>query len=233
MAAVPPSASKKGLLNKAKRFVEGAALPEALRHVRWMVFLSEGQKSRLYAPALREQLKGHCSLEAIEDHFRQAGPFDGLAQQQYVDIKSYLADDILVKVDRMTMACSLEARVPLLDHRIVELALNLPAAMKLDRGRTKVILRQAMAGRLPETTLRKAKEGFSMPIKHWLNGPLRGLTHELLAPERINNRGYFCAPYIASLIAEHQQGAANRSHQLWALMVFELWSRRLDSVKPG
>jgi asparagine synthase (glutamine-hydrolysing) len=153
-----------------------------------------------------------------------------LAQQQYVDIKTYLVDDILTKVDRMSMAASLEARVPLLDHRIVEFALSLPPHMKLRRGRTKVILRDAMRGRLPEMVLNKPKEGFSIPLKHWLRGALQPLMMDLLAADCVQRRGYFEPQTVSRWVSEHLQGRANHSHRLWTLMVFELWHRQVLDV---
>jgi asparagine synthase (glutamine-hydrolysing) len=148
-----------------------------------------------------------------------------LAQQQYVDIKTYLAENILTKVDRMSMAASIEARVPLLDYRIVEFAVNLPAAFKLQRGRTKIILREAMRDRLPALVLNKPKQGFSIPLKHWLRGPLRSLMRDLLAEPCVRQRGYFKPQTVSRWMAEHEQGHYNHSHRLWALMVFELWQR--------
>jgi asparagine synthase (glutamine-hydrolysing) len=225
LAQLPPQPAKKGLINKAKRFVEGGALPAALQHTRWMIFLNEADKNQLYQPALRERVNGH-SASLLLSHFQQAASFEPLAQQQYVDIKTYLADNILTKVDRMSMAVSLEARVPLLDHRIVEFALNLPSHLKLHRGQTKIILRRAMNGRLPQTILNKPKQGFSIPLKHWLRGPLRPLMTDLLTPDCTRRRGYFNSDTIQQWMTEHLNGQANHSHRLWSLMLFELWQRQ-------
>lgn len=219
---VPPQPAKKGLINKAKRFVEGGALPKALQHTRWMIFLKESEKNQLYTPLLRQSVNGHTN-EILLRHFEKAGSREALAQQQYVDIKTYLADNILTKVDRMSMAVSLEARVPLLDYRIVEFALNLPAHMKMQRGQTKVILRRAMRDRLPAAVLNKPKQGFSIPLKHWLRGPLRPLMTDLLAEERVRRRNYFNPQTIQMWMSEHLDGKVNHSHRLWSLMLFELW----------
>ena len=222
---LPPQPAKKGLINKAKRFVEGGALPAALQHTRWMIFLNEADKNHLYQPALREGVDGH-STALLLSHFQQAASFEPLAQQQYVDIKTYLADNILTKVDRMSMAASLEARVPLLDYRIVEFALNLPAHLKLHRGQTKVILRRAMSGRLPQAILQKPKQGFSIPLKHWLCSSLRPMMTDLLAPDSVRQRGYFQPQTIQKWVTEHLNGHANHSHRLWALMLLELWQQQ-------
>lgn len=233
MGLVPPRPSKKGLVNKAKRFVEGAALTPSLQHARWMIFLSGRDRAALYQEGMRAALDGSAPEDFLQSHFRSAPYADPLARQQYVDVKTYLADDILAKVDRTSMAASIEARVPLLDHRVVEFAMNLPAPMKLQGGRTKVILRRAMAGHLPGMVLAKPKQGFSIPLKHWLCGPLRPLMADLLSADGLRRRGYFDPACVARWMSEHLEGRANHSHKLWALMVFELWHQRvLDGARP-
>jgi asparagine synthase (glutamine-hydrolysing) len=227
LAAVPPGASKKGVINKLKRFVEGGAFPAQLQHARWMLFLNEAQRDDLYRPALKEALTGESATDAIEQAFRRAAGAEPLAQQQYVDIKTYLAENILAKVDRASMAVSLEARVPLLDHRLVEFAVNLPATAKLHGNQTKSILRRAMSGRLPPAVLNKPKEGFSIPLKHWLRSQLRPLMIDLLSTETIRRRGYFSPACVDRWKREHLAGQADHSHRLWALMVFELWHQQV------
>jgi asparagine synthase (glutamine-hydrolysing) len=229
---VPPQPAKKGLINKAKRFVEGGALPEAWQHTRWMMFMHQQDKAHLYQSDLQAALNGDSPGALIERYFAEAAAADRLAQQQYVDVKTYLVDDILVKVDRMSMATSLEARVPLLDHRIVEFALNLPPYLKLNGRETKAILRRVMANRLPEAVLNKPKEGFSIPLKHWLRHELRPLMHDLLSSDTVRQRGYFKPETVARWIAEHEASRANHSHRLWALMVFELWHRQVFDTGP-
>ena len=222
---IPPQSAKKGFLNKTKRMIEGGALDPSLHHARWMIFISDTEKELLYHPELKRSLNGYSTSSIFEGYFRQAARFDSLAQQQYVDIKTYLVDDILTKVDRMSMAVSIEARVPLLDYRIAEFALNLPPQMKLHRSKTKVILRQAMQHLLPEISLMKPKQGFSIPMKHWLRSSLRPMLEDLLSEECLRKRGYFNPQIVSTWIREHLDGSANHSHRLWSLMVFELWYR--------
>lgn len=233
MAQVPPRPAKKGLINKTKRFVEGAALPSSWQHTRWMMFMTPEEKAALYQPEVFASLDGRNSAAVLEDHFSRTAHSDGLAQQQYVDIKTYLVDDILTKVDRMSMAVSLEARVPLLDFRIVELAVNLPAQMKLYRGQTKRILKKAMEDRLPQDVLQKPKQGFSIPLKNWLRGPLKPLMMELLSNDRVHRRGYFNQECVSRWVEEHTNGTMNHSHRLWALMVFELWNEQVMDIKTA
>ena len=222
---LPPQPAKKGTINKVKRMIEGASMNPALQHTRWMIFLNDRDKDCLYRSDLKKTLEQGSTAAFLEGHFRQALSFDSLAQQQYVDLKTYLADDILTKVDRMSMAVSLEARVPLLDHRIAEFALNLPPHMKLSRSRTKIILRRAVKRLVPDLVLEKPKEGFSIPMKHWLGSSLKPMMMDLLSRETIERRGYFNPQVVSTWIQEHLDGRVNHAHRLWALMVLELWHR--------
>lgn len=231
MALVPPRPEKKGLVNKSKRFVEGAALDPRLQHTRWMIFLNTADKANLYRPWLQAELNGSPTAALLQSQFDQAAQFDALTQLQYVDIKTYLADNILTKVDRMSMAVSLEARVPFLDHRVVEYALSLPRSLKMNWAKRKVALQRAAAGHVPTEILNKPKQGFSIPLKHWLRGPLRPLMLDLLAEKRVRERGYFELQTVTRWIQAHLDGRADHSHRLWALMVLELWQQRtLDGV---
>jgi asparagine synthase (glutamine-hydrolysing) len=222
---LPPQPAKKGTINKVKRMIEGASMDPSLQHTRWMIFMNEWDKDILYQPDLKKTLEQGSTAGFFEGHFQKVRSFDRLAQQQYVDLKTYLADNILTKVDRMSMAVSLEARVPLLDHRIAEFALNLPPQMKLDGSRTKVILRRALKRLVPDLVLEKPKEGFSIPMKHWLGTSLKPMMMDLLATETVQKRGYFQPRVVSAWIQDHLQGRANHAHRLWALMVLELWHR--------
>ena len=130
----------------------------------------------------------------------------------------------------MSMATSLEVRVPLLDHRLVEFALNLPAELRMRPGKTKYLLRKAMRGRIPDEIVAKPKEGFSIPLKHWLRSSLHPLMQVLLSPEQVKERGFFDPATVAGWQLEHLAGQQNHSHRLWALMVFEIWCRQNSSV---
>ncbi len=157
---------------------------------------------------------------AYLDAVKEADP---LWRAQFADIKTYLVDNILAKVDRMSMANSLEARTPFLDYRVVEFAAGLPSHLKLNGFQSKYLLKRCMAGKLPNEILHRKKEGFSIPIKNWLKKELRPLMEDVLSEQRIKREGLFNAPYIEKLKADHLKGAANNSHQLWPLIVFECW----------
>ena len=220
---LPPQPAKKGLINKFKRMVEGGTLDPSLQHTRWMMFLNSAEKDSLYRSDLRVTLNDNLSADYFDSYFEKAERFDSLAQQQYVDIKTYLADDILTKVDRMSMAASIEARVPLLDYHIVEFAMNLPPHMKLNGSRTKSILRNAVKRLVPDIVLEKPKQGFSIPMKHWLRTSLKPMMLDLLSKDSLHKHGYFDHPMVSKWIQEHLNGYANHSHRLWSLMVFEMW----------
>lgn len=228
MEMVPPQSAKKGLVNKAKRFVEGGRLPTSLQHTRWMMFLQEVDKAALYNPGFHAAINGDNPIATMENYFTEVSHVDRLAQQQYVDIKTYLPDDIMAKVDRMSMAVSLESREPLLDYRIVEFAMNLPPEMRINGNTTKAILRQVMASRLPDAVLNKPKEGFSTPIKNWLKGPLKPMMLDLLDPASVKQRGYFEPATVARWVDDHLNDHVNHSHRLWSLMVFEQWQRTMS-----
>ena len=222
---LPPQPEKKGMINKIKRMIEGGALDPSLQHTRWMTFLTPSDRMALYQPDLYDSVGNQVSSFIFSNYFKKASRFDSLAQQQFVDIKTYLTDDILTKVDRMSMALSIEARVPLLDYRIVEFALNLPPHLKLNGSRTKVILRNAVKGLLPDIILNKPKQGFSIPMKQWLRDSLKELMLDLLSKESVQRRGYFNPAVVSKWVEEHLRESANHSHRLWALMVLEMWHR--------
>ena len=221
---LPLGRGKRGLANELRRFLEGARLPADWQHLRWMMFLQEEQRMRLYTRDFRAQVAG--AAEGLVRAVLEEGGADRLAAQMRCDLRLYLPEDILAKVDAMSMATSLEARVPYLDNEMVDLALAIPSRLKVKGGVRKWILKRAFAGSLPPSVLRRGKEGFSMPMKHWLSHEWNGLMHELLSPQSLAAEGLFDARYVERLMREHESGAHNHSHLLWALMVFQLWRDR-------
>jgi len=220
-----PRPQKKGLLNRGKRFVEGLQHPSSLKHARWRLFLGESLRRDLFTmEACRQQSRPPISH--IESLFSENTGREETNQQLYVDMKSYLADNCLVKLDRMSMACSLEARVPFLDHELVETASQIPGHLKVDRGRTKVLLKKVAARHVPHHCIYRSKQGFSIPLKKWLRTRFRALLEELLSPQCLSREGLFQVETVERLKEEHLQGRVNHSHLLWSLLVFQDWRQR-------
>ena len=219
----PPTDKKKGLINRSKRFIEGLRLDDRLQHVRWMIFLQEAEKQQLYHPDFSAALRDESPYDFILQNFSRASSFARLDQQQYVDLFTYLVDDILVKVDRMSMATSLEARVPFLDYRFVEFAATIPDYQRLKGKVSKYALKRSMSGILPDSIIHRGKEGFSIPIKNWMKAELKPMMLDALSEQRIKESGFFDYSSVQSLIQQHLNGTENHSHRLWALMVFQIW----------
>jgi asparagine synthase (glutamine-hydrolysing) len=142
---------------------------------------------------------------------------------QFLDMNFYMAEDILTKVDRASMAVSLEVRAPFLDPRVAQFAASLPLEYKLKGSKGKYILKKAVEPLLPKNILQRPKKGFGIPIAEWLKGRLNPLMRDLLAPERLKNQGLFDERYVQKLIKEHETNAASHHKQLWTLLVFQLW----------
>jgi asparagine synthase (glutamine-hydrolysing) len=224
-ATLPPTEKKKGLVNKVKRFTAGAATaPSDLGHYRWMVYLSAEAKARLYAGGLRDRLRSHDVYAPVREALGRFSQDDLLNRQLYADLSVYLADDILVKVDRMAMATSLETRAPFLDADVMELAFSMPGRFKIRNGERKWVLKQAMKGLLPDSILTRKKEGFSIPMKNWLRRELQPLMRELLSEGRLRARGLFNPAEVSRLVDDHVAGGENHAHTLFPLMVFERWA---------
>jgi asparagine synthase (glutamine-hydrolysing) len=208
----------------AQKFLEPLDLDPEQRYIAWNAYFSEEAKRALYADeALDSGTRDpYGSMLAQMQRVRHR-PFADRAM--YLDLKSYLPGDPLFLSDRMTMANSLEARVPFLDLKVMEFAARIPLSQKIWGRRTKVILRQMLAGRVPETIIHRPKRGFGTPIDLWLRRDLAGLVDRILSPRVLSERGYFRPEYVAWLREQQAAGKRDFSQHLWALIVFELWHR--------
>jgi len=203
----------------------------ALKHAYGM--FEPDAKARLYSPEFSEAVGDADVLAAFRDTYRRCGSSDPLDRALYVDVHTYMVDDILTKVDRMSMAVSLEAREPLLDHRLLEFAASVPASLKLKDGRTKHLLRRVLDRRIPKEILERRKRGFDAPIGEWLRGPLQPMADALLQDGRLRDRGVFNASEITRLWTEHRTGRADHRHRLWQLLMLELWFRQFIDRAPA
>jgi asparagine synthase (glutamine-hydrolysing) len=177
-------------------------------------------KSRLFSPEFRRSLCGYDSLGVFEHHYNRADTEDLLSRIQYLDIKTYLPDDILAKVDRASMAVSLEVRAPLLDHHLMELAASMPSSMKL-RGTTgKYILKKAMEPILPKDILYRKKQGFAVPLDRWFRNELKDLSCESLFAADV---GIFDRKFLKKIWEQHQSRHYDRSAHLWSILMFRKW----------
>jgi asparagine synthase (glutamine-hydrolysing) len=208
---------------KARRFVEGMQTSdEVARHHIWFGSFSPAAQEQLFTANARRASRRDVYADA-RTLFDSCDSPDLVERMQHLDMNLYLAEDILTKVDRASMAVSLEVRAPFLDRRVVEYAASLPSDYKLRGGTTKYILKQAIAPLVPPFVTRRGKKGFGVPVAEWLKGRLRPLARDLLSPARLARHGLFDPAYVTRLQDEHERGIANHRKLLWTLLVFELW----------
>jgi asparagine synthase (glutamine-hydrolysing) len=216
---LPVSHAKVSFDYKAKRFVTGAYLPPAAGHLWWKTILDEDVKQELYGGAEAPLAPTRRLFEAL---YAQADGTE-IDRVQAIDAKLYLPADILVKVDRMSMAHSLEARVPFLDRSVVELARRMPLAMRLRGLTTKHVLRRVMAERLPGEVLRGKKRGFNVPMPTWIAGGLREFACDTLSAARLKSQGLFDPRVVGRLLEEHLTRRVDHSRPIWTLLVLAVW----------
>lgn len=188
-------------------------------------FLPE-MKTRLYRPGLAAETKDFDAFEVLGKHFRQNRNPDTVTRAQYADIKTYMTEDILVKVDRMSMAHSLEVRSPILDHKLMEFAGRLPSDLKLKGRQSKYIFKKMNEKRLPADILYRKKQGFSIPLAAWMRGELKDFAADTLFSSDSCLSDYFHTGYIKTLWEKHQRGLQDYAAPLWGLMMFGLWQKQ-------
>ncbi len=225
-AQLPATDGKKGLADLARRFVEGAAKDPRGEQMRWQTFLPDPWLDRIYSEAMQQQAAAVDRFEAVAALTRSldGGPLD---RELAVELALYLPDDILAKVDRMSMAVSLEVRVPFLDHELVEFAASLPQGFKMRALRGKSILRRAMRRRLPKRILTRRKEGFSIPVKRWLRDELYDRVAATFAGDAVRESPWLQAEGLTAMLDAHRERRGEYSHALWSLFTLALWLERL------
>ncbi len=215
---------------RAKTTLEGLARGTVEAYYHSVSVSSEPVRRRLFAPGLRRDLQGYSAVDVLRRHAARCGSEAPLSQVQYADFKTYLPGDILTKVDRASMANSLEVRVPLLDHTLVDWAARLPWQTKLHRGEGKHVFKQALAPYLPEEILHRPKQGFVVPLALWFRGPLHQRLREALTGPVLSETGLFEATTIDRLLDQHRVGERDHSPILWMLAMFESFLRQVHGV---
>jgi asparagine synthase (glutamine-hydrolysing) len=222
---IPTSGPRRSRLRQARRFLDVAGQPAPQRYMRWIGYLSAEGKAALYSSEFRERLAGYHAESWLFGMWDQlvAGGLDPLDRMLAVDVESYLPNDLLVKMDIATMANSLEARSPFLDHEVMEFCARLPAGYKLRGMQFKHLLKRAGKQLLPPETLARRKMGFGVPVGNWMRGKLRSWVEDLLLSPRALKRGYFQPEALRQFVWAHLDGRQDQSFQLWALLWLELW----------
>jgi asparagine synthase (glutamine-hydrolysing) len=217
----------------APRFIRAKSTFEALgrdsveAYFHGVSILRDAMRRNLFTDAFRTQLAGYNAVEVFRRHARTADTDDPLALVQYLDLKTYLIGDINTKVDRSSMAHSLEVREPLMDHPLVEWLASLPSSMKVRGQEGKWLLKKTMEPRLPRELLYRQKMGFAVPLAHWFRGPLRKRVRDTLLGERLADTGFFQRVYLEELVDHHQSGRRDYSSALWTLLMFDAFLRNV------
>ena len=221
--ALPVSDKKLSLEFKLKRFLGGLDLDPASAHLWWRVVLTEAQKFALYQPHVREQLHAQPSERFFKEVFTRSRARDDFSRVMHIDSAVFMPDDLMIKNDRMSMAHSLEARVPMTDPNLTEFMASVPPRLKMTRGRKKHIMREALLDLLPPTILNKKKVGLEMPYSRWFKRELNDLLMKYLAPDRLAATGLFQPDAAQSLIDEHLRGRYDHGRALWGLLNYMMW----------
>ena len=223
---LPSSETKRSRVRDVKRFVQAASLPKVERYLRWVSVFDAEAKQDLFSEDFTRQTQQRSAAAVLDPWFARANGSGIVDAALLTDIMTYLPNDLLVKVDIATMAVSLEARSPFLDHHVIEFAASLPEKFKLRGLTTKYLLKQVLRKLLPAENLDRRKMGFGVPLGHWFRGKLQPFLRETLLAEASLNRGLFKPEAVKRLVELHTRGERDYSHQLWTLLMLELWFQR-------
>lgn len=217
---------------RAKATFQALARSSVEAYFHGVSLAKDEMRARLFSHSFRRTLGGYSALEVFRQHAARADTDDPLALIQYLDLKTYLVGDINTKVDRASMAHSLEVREPLMDHVLVEWLASLPSSSKIRGGQGKHILKSAMTPYLPHDLLYRPKMGFAVPLARWFRGPLRQRVRDSILDGQLAATGMFNQPYLQRLVDDHQSGARDFSASLWALLMFEGFLRNTFETRP-
>ncbi len=226
LSALPTSELRRSRVRDAKRFLSAANLPTTERYFRWVSTFERSAKETLYTPEFRESLNGSDSSQTLEQWFRKANGYSRLDSVLLTDLMTYLPNDLLVKVDIASMANSLEARSPFLDHELIEFAASLPPALKIRRTETKSLLKKVAARLVPGDVVYRRKMGFGVPIGKWFRGEMKDFLRGRLLSDRSLGRGIVRSEEVMRYVQEHVDGRKDHAFKLWTLLMLELWFER-------
>jgi len=227
LGRVYPKADWAPRVFRAKTTFEGMARTSVEAYFHSVSILRGPMRERLFSPALKRALGGYDARQVFEAHAAQAQTDDPLSLIQYLDLKTYLVGDINTKVDRASMAHSLEVREPLMDHPLVEWVATLPTHLKIRGQEGKFLFKKAMEPHLPNDVLYRPKMGFSVPLARWFRGPLKQRVRDAVLGDRLASTGWFNRPYLEHLVDAHQAGTSDYSAPLWTLLMFEAFLRNV------
>jgi asparagine synthase (glutamine-hydrolysing) len=216
---------------RAKTTFEALARDSVAGYFDGVSLIREAQRQKLFSTEFRRNLQGYNAIEVLRRHAARSPAADPLSLIQYLDLKTYLVGDILTKVDRASMAHSLEVRVPLLDHKLVEWISSLPPTWKLRGGTSKYIFKKAVKEYLPKDILHRRKMGFAVPLATWFRGPLRQTVRDAVLGPRLRDSGLFNPDALLSLVEEHQAGSRDHSAALWSLLMFEKFQGSMEGAQ--
>ncbi|MDX6696418.1 MAG: asparagine synthase (glutamine-hydrolyzing) [Blastocatellia bacterium] len=223
---LPAAANNRTRVGRVKRFMRAAALPKVERYLRWTSVFDRDAQSELYSDSFRHETARLDAADFLAPWFARANGAGIVDATLLADTMTYLPNDLLVKVDIASMAVSLEARSPFLDHHVIEFAASLPEKYKLRGLTTKYLLKRVLRQLLPVENLERRKMGFGVPIGHWFRNQMQGFLRETLLSERALKRGLFQPATVTRLVEQHTRGERNHEHQLWTLLMLELWFDR-------
>jgi asparagine synthase (glutamine-hydrolysing) len=223
---LPSSEIKRSRVRDAKRFLSAAGLPTTERYFRWMSTFDRSAKEDLYTPGFKETVKGINASEAMDKWLGRSNGSLSLDAVLLTDLMTYLPNDLLVKVDIASMANSLEARSPFLDHELIEFAATLPSELKLRGTKTKSLLKKVAERLVPKEVVYRRKMGFGVPLGNWFRGEMKDFVREILLSEESLNRGIIKPEAIERYVNEHVNAERDHSFQLWTLLMLELWFKR-------
>jgi asparagine synthase (glutamine-hydrolysing) len=222
---LPFGGARSSFFSRSKRYLKYICGKSERHYMRWISHLDSEMRNEIYSPSFKENMRGIEPSDYIENLYNCSDAETFIDKILNVDVMSYLPEDLMVKADIASMACSLEVRSPFIDHKIMEFAASLPSDMKIFKGTFKYFLKQVASDLLPAEVIQRKKLGFGLPISPWLRGELKEMAYDILLDKRAVERGYFRKEAIEILLAEHMTGQCDHSYRIWNLLCLELWFR--------